>query len=283
MLRCLSSLTLALCLAGGLPWGAAQAQMPEAPPSLFKSTRREAGDSLRVCIDSFSAGAALDRAVAQAIGAALLLKVEIGPGLSNFPLNGDGYLTELRLLMTNDCDVMMGMSAQSNPAYGDWAVLTRPYASIPFVAAVADPAFDSLEEVPFDRRIGTALGSKVEWAYLTWAGQQPKDRQWVRLPYADPALMLRRLRDGSLGAILIWQPALQRALAEGAAVEGGDARPIATVPLSPLRETVVDVSALVSGRNSFLRVQLDEAIAALQADGTLDGLMAAQGITGHAP
>lgn len=264
----------AFCLLAGLAGAAAAQEGVEAPSELMPATRPVQGDRLRVCLDRTSAGAALDRAVAQALGEALFLDVEIRPGLANFPLTGGGYLTELALLLNNECDVMMGMAGQAEPAYAEFAVQTRPYARVPFVLAVADDAVARLDDLPHDRMIGTALGSKAEMTYILWAGEQPEGRAWVRLPYADPALMIRRVRDGTLGGAVIWQPALAQVLARDADAQAGDpAVAIRAVALDPLPEVVVEVTAITGRRDAFLRAQLDEAIDALTADGTLAAIM----------
>ena len=271
---------LAACLlAAGLAGGARAQQGIEIPGELLPSTRPMQGDKLRFCLDRTSAGAALDAAVAEAIGAALFVEVEFRPGLANFPLTGGGYLTELGILMNSECDVMMGMSAQPDPAYASFAALTRPYARVPFVLAVTEADYARLGDVPPDRMIGTALGSLAEMTYIFWAGAQPEGRAWVRLPYADPALMIRRVRDGTLGGAIIWQPALARVLAQADDGAGDPAVAVREVALSPAPEVVVEVAAIVSRKDSFLRAQLDEAIDALAADGTLAAIMDDLGIS----
>lgn len=270
---------IAACLLAGLG-GAGMAEDLEIPTELMPATRPMQGDRLRVCLDRSSAGAALDIAVAEAIGEALFLEVEIRPGLANFPLTGGGYLTELAILMNNDCDVMMGMVGHAEPAYSEFAIQTRPYARVPFVAAVTDPDLARLGDLDRDAVIGTALGSMVEQVYVYWAAEQPESRRWVRLPYADPALMIRRLRDGTLGAALIWQPALARVLAAGDDEAGDPGIAVHSAALDPLDEIVVEVTAIVDRRDNFLRTQLDEAITALSEDGTLTAIMDDLGIGG---
>lgn len=272
------TLGAACLLAAGLAGAALAQEGIEIPGELLPSTRPMQGDKLRFCLDRTSAGAALDTAVAEAIGAALFVEVEIRPGLANFPLTGGGYLTELGILMNSECDVMMGMSVQPDPAYSGFAALTRPYARVPFVLAVTED-YAQLGDVPADRMIGTALGSLAEMTYIFWAGAQPGGKAWVRLPYADPSLMIRRVRDGTLGGAIIWQPALARiqALADDSA--GDPAVAVHEAALSPMPEVVVEVAAIVSRKDSFLRAQLDEAIAALAADGTLDAIMDDLGIS----
>lgn len=247
------------------------------PPELLNNTRRELGDTVRVCVDDHSPGGALDRRIALALGEALLLEVKFHPAPTGFPLNGAGYLEELQIVMSRDCDMLMGISVQANSPFPDWVTVTRPYATVPFVLMVTDPAFRTLDDIPRDRLIGTALGSKGEQVFLTWQQQQPEARRWGRLPYANSKLMLTRLRDGRLAGMILWQPAYLRLMAEDK--EGGPA--LHSADFAPVPMTDVRVGALVSNRDSFLRNMVDEAIDGLVADGTIAAIMTEMGIAGH--
>jgi polar amino acid transport system substrate-binding protein len=169
----------------------------------------------------------------------------------------------------------MGASVQTNSSFPEWAAVTRPYATIPFVLAVQDPSWSSWADIPHDRKIGTALQSLGELVYITWAQQQPEAERWKRLPYADTALMLKRVLDGSLGGMLLWQPALRKLQNEQT-----DA-PLRVIDLAPVPETAIKVGAVVSSRDTFLRNQIDQTIDALVADGTIQALLDKHGYTGH--
>lgn len=255
--------------------GVAAAQVGAVPPQLLDQSRRLQGDMIRVCVDDYSAGGALDRAIAQAIGDALLLEVQFVPALRGFPINGEGYLAELQVHLNNDCDLFMGVSVQPNSPFPDWALVTRPYARIPFVLATLDPDYARLADIPYDHFIGTALGSLGELVFLTTMQQRPTAERWKRLPYADFEVMLARLREGRLDAMLLWQPALAGLLAEDS--EADAVRIIATDPV-PLAE--VRVGALIPVRNNYLRNQVDAAIAALAEDGIIDDILADLGLMG---
>lgn len=255
--------------------GVAQAQNTTFPPELLSTTRREQGDSIRICVDRHAPGGAFDREVALALGEALLLEVVFHPAPTGFPLNGSGYLEELQIVMSRNCDMLMGISVQANSPFPDWVTVTRPYASVPFVLAVTDPGFARLGDIPKDRLIGTALGSKGEQVFLTWQQQQPEADRWGRLPYANSQLMLQRLRDGRLAGMILWQPALLGLLAND---PGADLRAIG---FDPVPMTDVRVGALVSNRDTFLRSQVDEAFAALIEDGTIAAIMERMGIAGQ--
>lgn len=253
------------------------AQTSGIPEELLKNTRRQRGDKLTFCNDINSRLRDFDREIAQAIGDVLLLKIDFKEGFGGFPLSGDGFLQELQIAMTNDCDVMMGLSIQEESAFPDWAAMTRPYVSLPYVVAVTKPEWSSLADIPFDRIIGTAMQSMGEMVYITWSQQQPEKSRWVRLPYADMNLMVKRLNDGSLGGILLWQPTYAQLKKNNP-----QAKDLRLVDVKPLPKTFTKVGALVDARDSFLRTEIDQAIDALVDDGTIAKIMEEYGYQGVA-
>lgn len=256
--------------------GAAQAQV--LPPQLMTQERPIQGNKIRACVDDMSAGGKLDRAIAEAIGSALFLEVEYVEALRGFPLDGDGYLAELQIQLNNDCDLFFGVSVQPNMPFPEWAVITRPYARVPFVLVTDKPDYASLADIPYGSVIGTALASLGERVFATSVAQRPKDQRWKRLPYADFGLMTTRMREGKLAAMLLWQPSLLRLAETDPTV--ADLR---IISIDPVPVAQVEVGALLSTRNTFLRTQVDQAIGELSADGTIDRIMAELGILGTSP
>lgn len=260
-----------------LATGAALAQTSSVPPEEFNNTRRQVGDTIQVCFDRTSLGRPFDEAVAKALGDALFLEVKVMEGFGGFPLTGDGFMDELNLAMNNDCDMFMGVSVSPNTPVSESFSITRPYATIPFVLAVKDPDWQRLGDIPKDQRLGTAIASMGEMNYITWAQQRSKPERWVRLPYADPELMATRVLDGTIAGMILWQPVLARLKAERP-----DAAALRVIANDPIPASEIRVGALVSSRNGFLRSQIDQAIDALVADGTIDGLLKQFGYEGRA-
>ena len=257
--------------------GTAFAQTSGIPPEELNNTRRLAGDSINVCFDITSLGRPFDEDVAQAIGDALFLRVNVVEGFGGFPLNGDGFMDELALAMNNTCDVFMGVTVSANSPFSEAFSITRPYATIPFVLAVSDPAFQFLGDIPKDRPLGTAMASMGELNYITWAQQQPEGESWARYPYPDPSKMATRVLDGTIAGMILWQPAMARLLRENPQTEA-----LRVIDATPVPASAVSVGALVSSRNGFLRSQMDQAIDALVADGTIEALLAEHGYLGVA-
>ena len=263
-------------LAGVLLMSLTAAQAQVLPQQLLTPERPLQGNKIRACVDDYSAGGKVDRAVAQALGDALFLEVEYVEALRGFPLDGDGYLAELQIQLNNECDLFMGIVVQPNMPFPDWATVTRPYVEIPFVL-VTDKDYQSLADIPYGRTIGTALASLGERVFATSVAQRPADQRWKRLPYADFGLMTTRLRDDTLAAMLLWHPSLlQLAETDPTVLD------LRIIPLDPVPTASVPVGALVSTRNTFLRTQIDQAIAELSADGTFDAILEDLGVLGAA-
>ncbi|AKR56749.1 hypothetical protein GCM10011321_43390 [Youhaiella tibetensis] len=255
-LMTLGTVTGALAQGGGLP------------QELQHNTRRMQGDQITFCLDEQSVGAPFDHRVGEAIASALLLKAKFTRAPSGFGLDAQGYLDELQIVMANECDVLLGISLQPNFPYPEWASPTRAYAQVPFVLAVTDPSYNSLADIPKTRKLGTALGSIGEYAFITYNQQLPEADRWKRLPYADAKLMVKRLKDGTLGGIILWGPSLSRAVGGDPAKAG-----LRVIDTSPVAQSFVLVGALVSSRDTFLRSQIDDAIASLISDGSMQAML----------
>ena len=265
--RIIGAVLLGAMSIGAMSAGAVMAQ-DEVPQELLNQGTPLEGDQITFCLDRTSAGAPLDQKVGQAIADALLVKAAFIDAPSGFPIDATGYLAELQILMSNKCDVLLGIALQPDFPYPDWATPTRPYADIPFVLAVTDPAFKSLADIPRDKPLGTALGGLGEYNFIVYNQQQPEAQRWRRFPYADPTLMIKRVKDGTIAAGLLYQPALLKATDGDPAAQG-----IRTIPTDPVPQAIDQVAALVSSRDSFLRTQIDEAIGSLIGDGTMQKLL----------
>lgn len=246
---------------------AALAQSHGVPSTFLKNTRRLEGDRLSVCGDVSGRTLEFDRRMAQMIADTLFLELDFHEGFGGYPTSGDGFLDELQIAMTNTCDLVVGMTVQESSPFPEWATLTRPYVSLPYMMIVKDD-YASMGDIPRDLKLGTALGSMGERVLITWNQQQPKDQRFTRFPYADMQLMARRVLDGSIAGGLIWAPALaslRRDYPEAAS--------LTAIPATPVPQTVTRIGALVKTRDTFLRVQVDEAIDALVADGSVAALL----------
>jgi polar amino acid transport system substrate-binding protein len=277
VLRAIAGAALAAALAAA----PALAQDNGLPPELLDNSRPMQGDTIRFCVDDYTPGAAFDKAVSQAIAGALLVKAEFAPAPSGFPLDGQGYFDELQLALNQTCDVMAGIGLDPNSGdslYPDWATVTRSYAEIPFVFVVRkDSPYTALKDVPFGKRVGTTMGSAAQGELVTYVGQQAQDKRWMQLPYGDPNLMLKRLLDGTIEGMLIYEPSLLDITKNDPAAAG-----VKEIPLDPLQPVSAAVGDLLPSRNAYLRSQIDTAIGSLVADGTITKLIQQFGYHGVA-
>lgn len=246
------------------------------PQEDMPNTSSQSGDTIHVCFDRTSTGRAFDEDVAHAIADALFVNMEVIEGFGGFPLTGDGLLDEVTVAMNNSCDLFMGVSVSPNSPVSTAFSLTRAYATLPFVLAVANPDWRSLADVPKTLRLGTAMASIGEMNYITWAQQQPRAARWVRLPYADFDLMTTRVLDGTIAGMILWQPALARIRSQRP-----EARTLRVIADAPVPASETRVGALVSARNPFLRSQADQAIDSLVADGSIAQLLEKHGYQGR--
>lgn len=271
----LAALNLVLALGATVSSTVAQNTVP---PALLNNSRPSQGDQIRFCIDQFSPGADFNTAVSQAIADTLLVEAKFAPAPSGFPLDGQGYFDELQLVMNTECDVLVGVSLEPDTGespFPDWATVTRPFAKVPFVLVAKNPDYTALKDIPFGKRVGTTMGSAGQGVMIAYIGQQAPDKRWVQLPYADSKLMLKRLLDGTIDGMVIWQPALNEITDHNPGALG-----LKIIPMDPLPPVYALVGDLVSVRDSYLRSQIDTAIGSLIADGTIANLMQQYGYMG---
>src|SRR5690554_2382029 len=190
-----------------LPLAAAQSQLPPVPPEFYDGFRRVEGDKVTFCIDLRSPTVEFERAAAEAIAGALLLEPAFFEIDATYPIDAQGYFEDLFIWLTDECDAFMGFSLVAG-SLPDWLTPTRPYVAFRYVVVARDPAVMTLSDLPLTEPISSQLVSAGDRALIAFLQARPADARWQRIPYADNALMLQRLQEGSLGAALIWEPTL---------------------------------------------------------------------------
>jgi polar amino acid transport system substrate-binding protein len=258
-------LTLALLLVG--PAAAQEAEFNEVPfaDRQWEIGRRFDESQLRYCVDQRDPEWEVAAAIADAIASALLLEpvrymVESGIVQED--------ITMVYGRMLEHCDVHMGFKLIPE-GYGTWISLTRPYYQAQYDFVTADPALTRLGDLPGGGTIGATLGTSGHILLASYLTSMPADQRWRIFPFGDNELALQSLISGTVDVALVWTPnlwALQRQ-DEGAA----DLRVIEPSPLTPV---ALGVGAIVLADQAFLRNSIDEAIAALSADGTIADILA---------
>jgi hypothetical protein len=189
-----------------------------------------------------------------------------------YSITAEGFLEDLYVLLADHCDAYLGLTFAAE-SLDDWLTTTRPYAGFRHVLVTTDPDAQRLTDLTRGGFIGSQMLSQADRALIGFLRTLPVDRSWRRLPYGDIDLMLRRVLDGTLEAMLIWEPAWRLLLEREPAA--ADLRVIAT---DPLGEVTGQVSIGLMLQNVFLRQALDEAIGALLADGSIAHLIEASGV-----
>lgn len=270
-------LLIALLLIIAVPsLASAQSDLPPVPPEFYDGWRRVGSNEITYCIDLSSPTLEFNRQAGAAIADALLLGhayFEIDP---TYPIDAQGYLEDLFVWLTDDCDAFMGVSLGSTTLPG-WMTITRPYASFRYVLVAADENIATLRDVPLDALIGSQMVSAGDRALIAFLQARPEADRWRRIPYADNALMLERLKDGTLGAMLMWEPTLFD-LTDGDPAAAG----VHIIDPAPFQDTWVAVGMVLRQQEAFVREQIDAAIEALVDDGTFAALLEQTGVPGSA-
>ena len=259
-------LHMALALVLAVPVPAQEAEFDEVPyaPGQWNIGRRLDESQLRYCIDKRDPDWEVAGAIADAIAAALLLEpqryvVERGYVVED--------ITNVYGVMLEHCDVYMGFKLIPE-GYASWITLTRAYYDAQYVFVAADPALKSLAGLPPGRPIGATVGTTAHIRLVSYLAALPAEKRWPAYPMGTNEQALESLVNGSVDVALVWAPSLwgkQRSDPAYAGLHGIDP--------APLPPTTLGVGAVVLADQKFLRSAIDEAIAALAADGTLGGIL----------
>lgn len=241
------------------------------PRDLYTESLRRSGNSITICYNPRAMTGEFDAALADAIGAVLLVDVKLtdmGDGrIPTHPLDYRlPYLPEtLFVLLAEQCDAIMGyVLSRTAP---DWVLLTRPYLSTGSLLVTRNQALNSLEDLPLDQKIGSRSLALSDNRLSSFLLARPADRRWQRLVYYDNQKLLDRLDDGSVSAAVIWEPALYYAT-EGDPI----ARGYKVLPL-PFPDRKTEIGLATRSNNTYLNSILGDAISELIEDGTLQRLI----------
>ena len=245
--------------------GLAHAQETPFVPDEWKYGRHQTGATLQYCLDTRDPDLPVARKIGQAIAEALLLAPhphELGQIASGEDLDN------LYRVFLETCDVYLGFKLIPD-AYPPWLAVTRPYYRTSYVlATAAGTSWNVLADMPRTQAIGSTLGTSADIRLIQYLQSLPADSQWSRFPMGSDELALRALVRGSVGAALVWAPSFW-ALRQSDPAFGQ----LKNIPARPLPDSAVDVGATVLSRETFLRSNIDQAIAALTADGTIQSIL----------
>jgi polar amino acid transport system substrate-binding protein len=242
----------------------ASAQDTPYVPDEWKYGRRQAGSTLQYCLDTRDPDLPIARKIGAAIAQALLLEGKPHE-LGQNSIGED--LDNLYRVFLESCDVYLGFKLIPD-AYPQWLAVTRAYYRTSYILVTANPQWASLADTPRSQAIGATIGTSADIRLIQYLQSLPADSRWSRFPMGSDELALRALARNAIGAALVWAPSFWALRSTDPAFAG-----MRIIPPRPLPDSVVDVGATLLARETFLRSNIDQAIAALIADGTIQSIL----------
>jgi polar amino acid transport system substrate-binding protein len=230
----------------------------------WKYGTRQDGASLHYCVDERDPDLPVARKIGEAIAGALLLEPKehaVGEDWS-----GEDIEQMYRVLLET-CDVFLGFKLIPD-AYPDWLTITRGYYRGAYMFVTANANWKSLADVPRQQVIGGTVGTSADMRLIQYLAALKPTERWTHYPIGSDEAALHDVTDGKLAAALVWAPsfwALQKS-------DPAFAR-LRIIAPNPLPVANVDVGAVMLTRETFLRANLDQAIAALTADGSIEAIL----------
>ena len=259
--------TTAVGVAAVVLWlsaGPASAQDTPYVPDEWKYGRRQTGSALQYCLDVRDPDLPIARKIGQAIANALLLEGkprELGQ-------NSVGEdLDNLYRAFLETCDIYLGFKLIPD-AYPQWLAVTRPYYRTSYVMVTTNAQWNALADIPRTQAVGATIGTSADIRLIQYLQSLPADRQWSRFPMGSDELALRALLSGSIGTALVWGPSFWAMRRSDPALAK-----LRIISSRPVPDSGVDVGATLLSRESFLRSNVDQAIASLTADGTIQAIL----------
>ncbi len=259
---CVAAIVFLGCLVQSAAW--AQTSQTPYVPEEWRFGKRQDGGALNYCVDERDPDLPVAREIGRAVAQALLLQPKEHPIGQN--TTGED-LDNLYRVFLETCDVFLGFKLISD-AYPPWLAITRPYYRASYVLATTDPAWTSLADMPTSKAIGATIGTSADLRLIQYLQALPADQRWSRFPMGSDELALGALMRGTVGAALVLGPsfwALQKsdpALAK-----------VRLIAPRPLPESPVGVGATLLANETFLRSSMDDAIASLIADGSIEAIL----------
>ncbi len=244
--------------------GFASAQDTPYVPEEWKYGRRQAGSTLQYCLDIRDPDLPIARKIGQAISQALLLE----PKPRELGQNSVGEdLDSLYRVFLESCDIYLGFKLIPD-AYPQWLAVTRPYYRTSYVLVTANAQWNSLADMPRTQAIGATIGTSGDIRLIQYLQSLPAGSQWSRFPMGSDELALRALLRDSIGVALVWAPSFWAMRQSDPAFAK-----LRIISSRPVPDSAVDVGATLLARESFLRTNIDQAIASLTADGTIRSIL----------
>jgi polar amino acid transport system substrate-binding protein len=243
---------------------AALAQDTPFVPDEWKFGKRQDGGALNYCVDERDPDLPIARDIGRTIAQALLLQPKEHP-IGQNTVGED--LDNLYRVFLESCDVFLGFKLISD-AYPPWIAISRPYYRASYVLVTTDPGWKSLGDMPKSSAIGATIGTSADIRLIQYLQALPAEQRWSRFPMGSDELTLQALKRGTVSVALVWGPSFWALQKTDPSLAG-----LRLISPRPLPETTVGIGAIVLANETFLRKSVDDAIAALTADGTIEAIL----------
>ena len=226
--------------------------------------RRVDESQLRYCVDPRDPDWQVDSAIADAIAEALLLEPKRYVVESQLILED---LTNLYEVMLKHCDVHMGFKLIPE-GYPSWLTPSRAYYETGYVFVTKNPDIHKLGDLAAGHPIGATVGTTAHIRLVSYLLALPAEKRWPIYPYGTNDLALESLRNRAVDVALVWAPDLWLKQQQDPSFAA-----LHVIEAAPLPPTTLGVGALLLQQNTFLRTTVDQAIAALVSDGTIQSIL----------
>lgn len=234
---------------------------PLVQPDFYDGRVPQRSNKIIFCVWPTSPMADLDRAIGKALANIQLFKPEFYEVKVGTSGTQEIFEQELFIHLMDHCDAALGTSLNWRPL-PEWLTITASYYDMPYALVVHDPEVVSLGQLPSGGTIGSVMFSQADLD-LTRTLQIEGTSRLVRVPYDTPNNILEAVVAGRLTAGIVPGYAIMSFRAQHPETE------IHTATTSPMTVKPELLGIAVLSRDSYLRVLLDQAIAALKADGGL--------------
>ena len=175
-------------------------------------------------------------------------------------------LDNLYQLFLEKCDIYLGFKLIAD-AYPDWLRVTRPYYQASYVFVTKDN-WRALADMPVAKPIAATMGTSADLRLVQYLMALQGAQRWPRFPMSDDRAAMETVLSGEAGAALVWEPGLW-------ALRASDSKFNALKSMSarPMPESTITVGAAVLANEAFLRSNIDQAIASLTEDGTVQQIL----------
>jgi polar amino acid transport system substrate-binding protein len=233
-------------------------------PDEWKFGKRQDGAALNYCVDERDPDLPIAREIGRAVAQALLLQPKEHP-IGQNTVGED--LDNLYRVFLESCDVFLGFKLISD-AYPPWIAISRPYYRASYILLTKDANWKSLGDMPKSSAIGATIGTSADIRLIHYLQALPAEQRWSRFPMGSDELTLQALQRGTVSVALVWGPSFWALQKSDPTLAG-----LRSISPRPLPETTVGVGAILLANETFLRKSVDDAIASLTADGTIEAIL----------